>query len=265
MEGRYARFFFDFSGQAVPLTGPAIQGPCDQFDLGEGHLWLIDLTRAMPADRRPRPPSCHGPPIRRLDRAELRRRRRAAESQIISKYIDSAAGASIFHDRHGKPFLLSSALRISLSDTNGLLALAISSGDVIGVDIEADVPTPDALIISQCFFSERETEALAALRGRDRDRAFLFSWTLKEAALKAVGSGLMAPLDSVITTVHPRPGGQVRLITLATPPWPQPPQRGFSFQCSGLLGAVVGGPEKWRIIETRWKGHLNRVEAAEAR
>ena len=94
----------------------------------------------------------------------------------------------------GKPFALvdgrpaRSAFNVSHSGHHGLIALAPAGR--VGVDVEeyAEHRRLDELI--EAVFGPNERAELAATRGDERMRQFFRLWTLKEAAAKALGTGL---------------------------------------------------------------------------
>ncbi|MGO8080628.1 4'-phosphopantetheinyl transferase family protein [Rhizobium leguminosarum] len=78
----------------------------------------------------------------------------------------------------------------SLANTDGLVAVAVASGcDHLGIDCErADTEIEAAAVDSYCSADERR--CLAELPARERARAAIALWTLKESHLKALGVGL---------------------------------------------------------------------------
>jgi len=131
----------------------------------------------------------------------------------LSRFVPVPPDAWRFReDPGGKPSLVADprapALSFSLSHTNGLVACAITSGGDVGVDVEGVDRRVDAGLARR-FFSESENRALAACpTDAARTARFLELWTLKEAYLKAIGVGLLHPLNTVIFTVDA--GGRVR-------------------------------------------------------
>lgn len=97
------------------------------------------------------------------------------------------------HGKHGKPFLegeLSRGVQFNASHSGDMVAVAVSRGRTVGIDIEAirdNIPEPDPVLR---FFSTAETAAIQNLRGRAKAELFLRTWTRKEALLKATGEGI---------------------------------------------------------------------------
>lgn len=98
---------------------------------------------------------------------------------------------------HGPPALLGTGtpLRISLSHTagHGLLAVA---GFPVGADLEERRPL-DLATVGGKALTARERTVLAAAPPGDHSRLFFRCWTRKEAVLKAVGTGIVGPLDEL--------------------------------------------------------------------
>lgn len=93
----------------------------------------------------------------------------------------------------------------SLSHCDGLVALLVADAPC-GVDAERPRPAR-TLAVAGRYFSEEETLMLAALPPAERDTAFFRLWTLKEAAVKALGTGLagnMAQLAFDLAEEPPR-------------------------------------------------------------
>ncbi|WP_435123125.1 4'-phosphopantetheinyl transferase family protein [Micromonospora tulbaghiae] len=126
--------------------------------------------------------------------------------------------------RYGKPALTGpwSGLHTSLSYSGDLVAVALSEGRPVGVDIQHVAPGGDPVSASARFFDPREARHVAA--GPDQaGRALRFArlWARKEAAVKAAGGRLWPNLG---VPVHPGdvvecvdPAGPHRLTDLHTP------------------------------------------------
>ena len=76
-----------------------------------------------------------------------------------------------------------------------MIALAISRGCEIGVDVEHVAGHCPTLDIAEHHFSPGEAAALALLPADMRQERFFAYWTLKESYIKARGMGLSLPLD----------------------------------------------------------------------
>jgi 4'-phosphopantetheinyl transferase len=82
-----------------------------------------------------------------------------------------------------------SRLRISLSHTRGLVAVAIARGYEVGVDVERTSTDAARFDISDRFFAPDEAAYLRALDPAAALNDFTVLWTLKEAFAKAIGKG----------------------------------------------------------------------------
>lgn len=108
-------------------------------------------------------------------------------------------------DLYGKPFLPSQPqLSFSLARTRGLAACAIAAGYAVGIDIETVDESLPAVELARDFFSANEASAIAEYAAGDRPSRFCELWTLKEALLKAIGTGLGWPLNCVTFDVRRR-------------------------------------------------------------
>ncbi len=94
---------------------------------------------------------------------------------------------------HGKPFALVDGeaqrvpFNVSHSGAHGLVALAAEGR--LGVDVEERVPRRDMELLIRSVFTPDEQAGLAGLGERDKMYAFYDLWTIKEALLKAFGTG----------------------------------------------------------------------------
>jgi 4'-phosphopantetheinyl transferase len=102
---------------------------------------------------------------------------------------------------HGRPEIahpsLDRPLRFNLSHSGGIVACVLGEAQQIGVDVERlDRPPIDPRVIRR-YCSEPEQAALAEMPEALRHERFLELWTLKEAYVKARGTGLTLPLRKV--------------------------------------------------------------------
>jgi 4'-phosphopantetheinyl transferase len=120
----------------------------------------------------------------------------------LSNYADRHPGQWRFvRNGHGKPRVDPesgpASLSFNLAHTEGLAIMAVTSAGDVGVDVERrDRPVGARRLVSR-FFSPEEIAALGKLPAARLQERFFLHWTLKEAAIKALGRGLLVPLDSV--------------------------------------------------------------------
>lgn len=126
-------------------------------------------------------------------------RRRAVVSRALlrttlSRYARVAPAAWRFErGAHGRPQIVGPGaprLRFSVSHTRELAVCAVTLDVPIGVDLEPIGRDVHDLVASETILSRAEIDALRALDPREREQRFLEIWTLKEAYLKALGTGL---------------------------------------------------------------------------
>lgn len=92
----------------------------------------------------------------------------------------------------------------SLSHTDGLLALAVSSTYTVGLDVEDTQRLSEFTGIARSYFSPAEWQAIEPLQGEAQRDHFFSIWTLKEAYMKALGGrGLSAGPQVVPVAVTP--------------------------------------------------------------
>jgi 4'-phosphopantetheinyl transferase len=126
--------------------------------------------------------------------------------------------------RYGKPELTPpwSRWHTSLSHSGGLIAIALSAGRPVGVDVQQVVPGLDVTGMSARFFPPSEAEYVAAGgdAGARADR-FARLWVRKEAVVKAAGARLW---PNLATAVHRRglvhcadPAGRYRVAAVTAP------------------------------------------------
>ncbi len=171
-------------------------------DLQAGaHVWLCDGGEALSAEERER---C----LALLSAEELARYRRFVFEQdgnrfltahallrkVLSRYRNTPPQQWRFErNAHGRPSLAGrSGLYFNLSHAQGLCACVVSATPLCGVDVENMQRRNRLPGVAQRMFAESE---LQQLRGCDdaayRLRFFQY-WTLREAYVKALGTGLSA-------------------------------------------------------------------------
>ncbi|MFH9263195.1 4'-phosphopantetheinyl transferase family protein [Streptomyces sp. NPDC017546] len=152
---------------------------------------------------------------------------RAAMRRILSGFLQISADELVLGRRpraeyedadHGPPAIIhpNTPLHISLSHAKGLGMLALSPFHV-GIDVELNGRTIARELTDAALTSRERTFVLSQPDEPGRSRAFLLCWTRKEAALKAVGTGITSGLGALES--HAWKPGPARM----TAPWPGAP------------------------------------------
>jgi 4'-phosphopantetheinyl transferase len=134
-----------------------------------------------------------------------------AAHALLRFSLSAAAGGdpwlSFRVEEHGKPELDppwgDPPLRFNLSHTNGLAACALSRGHAVGVDVAEVNRRIDFEAITKNFFATEEQQLVARSVSSERPEVFYRLWTLKEAIIKGIGSGLTLPLQDFAFTLEP--------------------------------------------------------------
>ncbi len=130
---------------------------------------------------------------------------RATVRMVLSRYAHIAPEKWVFSkNAYGRPTIADAivdseaqarGLAFNLSHTRGLIALAVTRGRELGVDVENITARTVSLDVAERFFSPTEVAELSCVApDRQQDRFFEY-WTLKESYIKARGMGLSLPLD----------------------------------------------------------------------
>jgi 4'-phosphopantetheinyl transferase len=126
---------------------------------------------------------------------------RGLQRTILSRFVPEVAPRDWRFGRgeSGRPFIAREhaiELDFNIAHTNGMVAVAAGWDLRLGIDVEAFARRRN-LEIARRYFSAREIAGLAALPPEDQPRRFLELWTLKEAYLKAIGTGIAGGLGSM--------------------------------------------------------------------
>jgi len=115
-------------------------------------------------------------------------------------------------DADGRPYVEApidvAPLSFNLSHTDGLIACAVAWDAVVGCDVEDLTRRVEGEGIATRFFAAPEVETLRTCEASARRIRFLEFWTLKEAYVKARGTGLRTSLQSFSFSLWNRPGGR---------------------------------------------------------
>jgi 4'-phosphopantetheinyl transferase len=132
--------------------------------------------------------------------SELRRRFLAARAglrTLLGRYLDlDPRNLAFATNEFGKPRLAGDGqVHFNLSHCEERAVLAISNAEV-GIDLERERPI-EHVDLARRYFHPHEVASITASRDEaEQRRAFFLVWTLKEAVVKALGTGLSTPLDS---------------------------------------------------------------------
>jgi 4'-phosphopantetheinyl transferase len=155
--------------------------------------------------------------------------------------------------KFGKPELpddTGCSLQFNCAHSGNWVALALAYGRRVGVDIEQERADLDLMELARHSFSSRE---IANLQSDVRDRARLFFkyWTMKEAYLKAEGSGLSIRLNALDASSVPDEPSRPVLPVEHTP-------RGIYIQRllapQGYAAAVAADGSEWNSEVIPWTG-----------
>lgn len=127
------------------------------------------------------------------------------QRSVVSRYAAANPGQLRFsRGPQGKPALAAPALQLdfNLSHSGDWLALVVSGGMAVGVDLEYCDARRDVLKLASRFFCAAELADLQACDTAGRSSRFYDYWTLKEAHIKAVGGSLGRELESTGFTLR---------------------------------------------------------------
>jgi 4'-phosphopantetheinyl transferase len=230
---------------------------------GEAHLWLAQVAGLAPSTCAAMRAVLSG-----YEQSELARRLRPADQQLylvahalLRLVIGHCVGedpraVALGSGEHGKPFLIRAAggraLEISLTHSGGIAACAVTSAGPVGVDVEAVDRKANPLDIAERFFAPGELAALQLEPAERCRRRFFLLWTLKEAVLKVLGTGLTVPLSSAAFDLEP--GGEARL-TLTGPLEGAGTSWCLAALCVGRshVLAIAADSVRHALVKLRWR------------
>jgi 4'-phosphopantetheinyl transferase len=123
----------------------------------------------------------------------------------LARYLARAPETiELAYTPRGRPVLANDEkLQFSISHTQNLVALAVTDGARIGIDLEAVQPHPDLPDLAERIFSATDLATFNALPASAKMAAFHRVWTRKEAYLKARGEGIAERLGQVSVSMGP--------------------------------------------------------------
>jgi 4'-phosphopantetheinyl transferase len=188
-------------------------GPVGELAAGEIHIWKARLEQPEPVRERCRAVMSEDE-LARAAKFYFEKDRQhfivahGMLRQTLAPYLGLAPREIQFRiEKNGKPELAENSrpcsLKFNLSHSGELALLAITSGQIVGVDVERHRPDFAGEAIADRFFSAEEAGKLRTLPEEQKVEAFFNCWTRKEAYVKAIGEGLSIPLDSFDLTFAP--------------------------------------------------------------
>ncbi len=217
---------------------------------GEVHLWWGSL--AVDDDELGRLATLlDGPELARAERLripEARRRFIAARATLRSILGEVTAvdprAVRFAYGEHGKPRLAGGGPCFNASDSGDHVAVALASAE-LGVDLELlrRLERPEGLARRIC--TDDEHAAWTLLPDADRDAALLRLWTAKEAALKALGTGLGGGLRNVELDLDGSRPPRLRRLCGELDGW----QLLAADPAPGLTCTVVVRGDGWRVVQ----------------
>lgn len=133
---------------------------------------------------------------------EKRRREVLLTRALVRTVLSGYTGADPLSWRfgageHGRPFIDGPAdFDFNLSHTDGMIVCLVAKAPMPGVDVEFMSRRGRLDEVAGHYFAASECAGLLSVPEAERRRRFFTYWTLKEAYIKARGTGLALPLDA---------------------------------------------------------------------
>ena len=121
---------------------------------------------------------------------------RAVLREILRSYLGKDAILDV--GRYGKPFLSNGSLQFNVSHSNEMLAIALSNGPPIGVDIEEIKEIPERGYFNDFSLLPSSFDLDSPQCYEKELDGFYLAWSRREAVMKALGLGLAADTASGI-------------------------------------------------------------------
>ena len=142
--------------------------------------------------------------------------------RTLSRYCSTDPSAwSFAPDGMGKPKIVGARpderFRFNLSHTRGLVACVVSRDESVGIDVESSEISRGYEKMVERVLSPGERRDVGSLPASERLARFLEYWTLKEAHLKAKGTGIRSRLDALEFRLLGESGAQGRFETEEQP------------------------------------------------
>jgi 4'-phosphopantetheinyl transferase len=154
------------------------------------------LSRSLPSEERNRASALSPNSARRFIVA------RGILRNLLAGYTGTSAQKLRFrYGSSGKPSLDDrDDIHFNISHSADLGLFAFSPDRPVGVDVENERPVRRLLDVAQRFMSDEELRSLVDTAPDDRNAAFLRSWVVREARLKAEGRGVWSGSETTAQT-----------------------------------------------------------------
>jgi 4'-phosphopantetheinyl transferase len=150
------------------------------------------LAHSLPGEEKDRATKLMPPAARRFIVA------RGILRALLAGFTGTSAEKLRFrYGNSGKPSLVGrNDIHFNISHSADLALFAFSPDRPVGVDVENERPVRRLLDVAQRFMSEDELRSLVNAAPNERNAAFLRSWVVREARLKAEGKGVFSGSDA---------------------------------------------------------------------
>jgi 4'-phosphopantetheinyl transferase len=116
--------------------------------------------------------------------------------EASKRYGISPQEIKIAYHEQGKPFFPDfPTLKYNISHGGDLIVVAFSETSEVGIDVESSHRKVNLDIVKR-YFTASESTFIDNLPQNRQSEYFIRLWTIKEAYLKMLGTGLFKPLDS---------------------------------------------------------------------
>jgi 4'-phosphopantetheinyl transferase len=131
---------------------------------------------------------------------------RAMLRKCLGHFLEQAPeSVELAYTEKGRPVLPhDERIQFSISHTQDLVAVALTDGASIGIDLEAVSPHLDLFELAERVFSAEDLATFQAHPAHEKLAAFYRAWTRKEAYLKARGEGIAEGLQQICVSMAPQ-------------------------------------------------------------
>jgi 4'-phosphopantetheinyl transferase len=186
--------------------------------------------------------------------------------RVLAGYIGIAPSEIDFAiGKWGKPQISdhqrSQPIEFSLSHSVDVTLVGVASGFPVGVDVEAVRRVDDYEGLAERFFADTEYRALRSLPELDRLRGFFACWTVKEAVVKALGTGLSTPLKAFEVALGADPTVRGAELDEAG----HPGEQWSVIRAEPFSGFMAAAAVPWPTAKVRWMSIASNRDATPPR